>query len=143
MEDTWFSRDLPILDAAVKLFQAQDFVEVGDLARATGFEPKAVARALRDMEGVFVGQVQGRMGDVDSWFITEVAPAARRAVGQWPTPENVVARLAEAFSAAAEHEPDPERKGKLRAVGSFMGDTGKDFAAEVIAKVIAHQVGVG
>ncbi len=73
--------------------------------------------------------------------ITEVTPAARRAVGQWPTPENVVARLAEAFSAAAEHEPDRERRGKLRALGSFLGETGKDFAAEVVAKVIVHQTG--
>ena len=62
--------------------------------------------------------------------------------GQWPTPENVVASLAVAFSTATEHEPDPERRGKLRAVGGFLADTGKDFAAEVVAKVIAHQTGV-
>ena len=62
-------------------------------------------------------------------------------MGQWPTPENVVARLAEAFSAAAEHKPDPARRGKLRTVGSFLDDTRKDFAAEIVAKVIAHQVG--
>ena len=44
----------------------------------------------------------------------------RQAVGQWTTPENVVARPAEAFSAAAEQEPDPERRGKLRAVASAL-----------------------
>ena len=141
LEDTWWSRDLPVLDAAVKLFQSKDFVEVGDLARSTGFEPEDVARALRDMRGVYVGEIQG-MGDMERWCITEVTPEARRAVGQWPTPENVVGRLAEAFSKAAEHEPDPERRGKLRTVGSFLGDTGKDFAAEVVAKVIARQTGV-
>ncbi len=140
LEDTWWSRDLPVLDAAVKLFEDEDFVEVRDLAEATGFEPKDVARALLDMRGVFVGEIQS-MGDMDQWCITEVTPAARRAVGQWPTPENVVARLAEAFSVAADHEPDQERRGKLRALGSFLGETGKDFAAEVVAKVIAHQTG--
>lgn len=141
MEDTWWSRDLPVLDTAVQLFQQQDFVYVEDLARETGFEVKDVGRALRDMQGVFVGQIMG-IGDMERWCITEVTPEARRAVGQWPTPENVVARLAEAFSAAAEHEPDPERRGKLRALGSFLADTGKDFAAEVVAKVIAHQTGM-
>jgi hypothetical protein len=141
VEDTWWSRDLPVLDTAVQLFQQQDFVYVEDLARETGFEVKDVGRALRDMQGVFVGQIMG-IGDMERWCITEVTPEARRAVGQWPTPENVVARLAEAFSAAAEHEPDPERRGKLRALGSFLADTGKDFAAEVVAKVIAHQTGM-
>lgn len=141
MEDTWWSRDLPVLDAAVHLFQQQDFVYVEDLARETGFEVRDVGRALRDMQGVFVGQIMS-MGDMERWCITEVTPEARRAVGQWPTPENVIARLAEAFSAAAEHEPDPERRGKLRALGSFLADTGKDFAAEVVAKVIAHQTGM-
>jgi hypothetical protein len=140
VEDTWWSRDLPVLDAAVRLFEDKDFVEVGDLARETGFDPKDVARALTAMQGVYTGKLQG-MGDLDRQCITEVTPAARQAVGQWPTPENVVARLADAFSAAAEHEPDPERRGKLRAVGSFLADTGKDFAAEVVAKVIAHQIG--
>ena len=140
MEDTWWSRDLPVLDAAVELFQEQDFVEAGELARVTGFEVKDVARALRDMQGHYVGQIQS-MGDMDRWCITEVTPEARRAVGQWPTPENVVDRLAEAFTAAAEQEPDPERRSKLRAVGGFLAETGKDFAAEVVAKVIAHQTG--
>lgn len=39
LEDTWWSRDLPVLDAAVELFEDEDFVEVRDLAEATGFEP--------------------------------------------------------------------------------------------------------
>jgi len=60
VESTWWSRDLPILDAAVRLFEQKDIVEVGDLARETGFEPKDVARALLDMRGEFVGEVQGR-----------------------------------------------------------------------------------
>jgi hypothetical protein len=33
------------------------------------------------------------MGDVGRWYVRSVTPAGRRAVGQWPTPENVVTRL--------------------------------------------------
>jgi hypothetical protein len=72
-----------------------------------------------------------------------VTPQARRAVGQWPTPENLVDRLVEASSAAVELERDPERRGKLRALASFLGETGGDFAAEVVAKVIVRQTGTG
>ena len=126
----------------MRLFEDEDFVYVSDLARETGLEPKAVARALLNMRGEFVGHVQS-MGDMDRWCIIEVTPAARRAVSQWPTPENVVASLAVAFSTAAEHEPDPERRSKLRALGGFLADTGKDFAAEIVAKVIAQQTGAG
>jgi hypothetical protein len=140
MEDTWFSRDLPVLDAAVQLFQSKDYVQVRDLAEATGFEIGDVARSLLDMRGVYVSGI-GSMGDQANWDISYVTPEARRAVGQWPTPENVVARMAEAFSAAAEREPDPERKSKLRAFGDFLGETGKAVAAEVIAKVIGQHTG--
>ncbi len=48
-----------------------------------------------------------------------------------------------AFGAAAEQERDLDRRGKLRAIASFLDETGKDFAAEVVAKVIAHQAGAG
>lgn len=64
-------------------------------------------------------------------------------VGQWPTAESLAARLAEAFGEAAEEEADRERKSRLRQIGSFLGETGKDVAAEVIAKVMLHQTGMG
>jgi hypothetical protein len=41
------------------------------------------------------------------------------------------------------HRGDPERRSKLRAIASFLGETGKDFAAEVVAKVITRQTGLG
>lgn len=141
MESTWWNRDLPVLDAAVRLFQEQDFVEVRDLARETGQKPKDVAQALLDMRYEYVSEVQS-MGDKEDWSIGSVTAEARRAVGQWPTPENVVASLAMAFSTAAEEESDPERRGKLRSIASFLADTGKDLAADIVAKVIARHTGM-
>jgi hypothetical protein len=35
MEDTRWSRDLPVLDAAVDLFQSEDFADVGDSSIAS------------------------------------------------------------------------------------------------------------
>jgi hypothetical protein len=64
-------------------------------------------------------------------------------VGQWLTAESLAARLAKAFSEAAEEEKDPERKSRLRQLVGFLGETGKDPAAEVMPKVIMHQTGMG
>jgi hypothetical protein len=33
--------------------------------------------------------------------------------------------------------------GKLRAIASFLEDTGREFAAEVVAKVMIRQTGMG
>ncbi len=46
MEDTWVSRDLPVLDATVALFEDTDLPEVVDIADRAGFAVKDVARAL-------------------------------------------------------------------------------------------------
>jgi hypothetical protein len=83
------------------------------------------------------------MGDMADWSIDGVTPMARRAAGQWPTPENVVASLAVVFATAADQEQDTERRGILRSIASFLAGTGKDLAAEVVAKVVARQTGLG
>ena len=82
-------------------------------------------------------------GDVpDSWYVTEVTGTARQTVGQWPTAETMARRLAAAFAEAADAEQDPERKSRLRQIASFLGETGKDLAAEIMAKVILRQSGL-
>jgi hypothetical protein len=146
MEDTWVSRDLPVLDAVVRLLDEGNFaVRVADIASAAGFDTKTVDRALDALEGEYVVEYHKMMtgGIPDTWYVSDVTAAARRVVGQWPTAESLTARLAEAFTEAAEAEPDAERKGRLRQIGVFLGDTGKDLAAEVIAKVIMRQTGMG
>jgi len=146
MEDTWASRDLPVLDAAVRLLDEGKFmVSVLDLAAATGFDPVTVDRALTALEGPFVSDYQRYLsgGVPDTWNVRGVTAAARQAVGQWPTPESLTEQLAAAFSEAADAEKDPERTGKLRQVAGFLGDTGKDIAAEVVAKIFLRSAGMG
>ena len=43
----------------------------------------------------------------------KVTPAARQAVGQWPTAETLISALASELSVAAGQEQDAERKGLL------------------------------
>lgn len=146
MEDTWVNRDLPVLDAIVRLLDEGNFlVTVNDVASETGFDPATVDRAITALEGSYVAEYQRLMsgGDPRSWRVEKVTPAARTAVGQWPTPEGLVDRLAEAFGKAAEDEPDTKKKGKLREVAAFFASTGRDVATEVASKVILHSTGMG
>jgi hypothetical protein len=85
VEDTWVSRDLPVLDATVTLLEeGMDLPEVADIAGRAGLDVEDAARALRAMNGVFV-DLRITMGDPGRWFVSGVRPEARRAVGQWPT----------------------------------------------------------
>jgi hypothetical protein len=108
VEDTWFRRDLPVLDAAVELLQKQDFVAVKDIAATTGMDTEDVAQSLLDMRYEFVSEINS-MGRQEDWDISRVSAAARRAVGQWPTPENLVEQLAAGLSALLSTRPTRNR----------------------------------
>ncbi len=143
MKDTWASRDLPVLEAAVSLVdEIMDLPEGSDIAERCGLSVQEVAASLRALDGEYV-DLQTTMGDPSSWFVRGVTAAARRAVGQWPTPERLVDRLAAAFAAAADAEPDAEKKGRLRQVAGFLGTTGRDLATNIVASVIAKSTGIG
>lgn len=55
VESTWENRDLPVLDAIVRLLDQGSFsVSVRDVASETGFAPETVDRAIAALEGPFV-----------------------------------------------------------------------------------------
>jgi hypothetical protein len=98
VEDTWVSRDLPVLDAVVRLLdEGSVTVAVRDITEVTGFDPKDVDRALNALSGLYVRDYHklATGGDPNPWYVTEVTAAARRAVGQWPTADSLVGRVAE------------------------------------------------
>ncbi len=140
------SRELPVLDAVVRLLEKGIFaVRVADIADETGMDVQTVDRALDALTGTYIRKYNKMMtgGHPDSWYVTEVTSAARRAVGQWPTGDSLAKSLADAFDDVADHEADPDRKSRLRQVAGFLGDTGKDVAAEVLARLILRPAGMG
>ena len=144
MEDTWASRELPVLDAVVRLLEVEPEVLMAEIAAETGLEPDAVERALLALEGPYVSRIAKPWGfPPTDWRVSAVTADARRAVGQWPSPEGLVDALAEAFGSAAEQEPDSEKKGRLRQFGTLLSGTGRDVATEVISKVILRSTGMG
>jgi hypothetical protein len=142
VEDTWTHRDLPVLDATVRLLEMSYFPNVRDIAAAAGMDTETTARALEALDGTFL-DLSRTLGSPENWHVNTVYAEARRAVGQWPTAESLIVRLADGFSAAAEREPDPEKKGRLRSFAGWLVGGGRDVAVEVAAKVVEHQIGMG
>jgi len=70
-----------------------------------------------------------------------VTDEARQAVGQWPSPQVWVERLIQALLEAAEREPDPERKGRLRALAEGLGGFARDVAVGVLSGGITQSMG--
>ena len=148
MEDTWASRDLPVLDAIVMALEDDFSVDAGRVASAmTGLPADDVERAFYALQGTFTGPVLARLGTgPEALYVKEVTGEARQAVGQWPTADSLVSQLTEAFKAAADQAGDPEEKGRLRRLAELLGGAGRDIAVSVISHVIdakAHQMGIG
>jgi len=70
---------------------------------------------------------------------TKVTPLARQPVCQWPSAENVLAELVAGLDEAAEREPDPERRGRLRSVAAGLRDSAREIATDIIARIIEHK----
>ncbi len=143
MDDTWTTRDLPVLDATVGLLEASFMVTVSDIAGRTGLGERDVAAALEALDPVYVDfRKTTTGGDPTFWYVHKVTPEARRAVGQWPTPASLVTRLAEEFSSAAAEERDAERKGLLAYAARLVGDTLRDVAERAAAAVLSPPEGL-
>lgn len=70
MQDTWSSRDLPVLDAVVSMLDEpnRNFVAVHQIAARTGLDKMEVARALDALEGPYVIKYQKLAGsDPANW----------------------------------------------------------------------------
>lgn len=137
MDDTWAARDLPVLAATVTLLEESYMVTVSDIAGKTGLDESVVARALEALDPVFVDfRKTTTGGDPTFWYVLKVTPAARQAVGQWPTPEALVSALASELSVAAGREQDAERKGLLTYAARLIGDTLRDASLRAAETVL-------
>jgi hypothetical protein len=125
-----------VLSAVVELLDNSYMVTVSDVAAKTGLDLAEVARSLDSMDPTFVDFRKTETGgDPRFWYVNRVTPEARQAVGQWPTAEGLVDRLAKAFSDAADHEQDAERHYQLRQAAGLIGETVRDVAVRVTATI--------
>ena len=138
MHDTWATRELPVLDATVSLLEESYMVTVSDISARTELDAATVARALEALDPAYLDfRKTTTGGDPTFWYVHKVTPQARRAVGQWPTPDSFVTRLAEELSAAAGQEEDAERKGLLSYAARLIGDTLREAVVRAAGQVLA------
>ncbi len=143
MQSTWESRDFPVLDAIVQHFEAggADFPTVKHFAEETGLEVKDVYRAVMALSPTYI-EVSLSLADEADTAIQGVTDEARRAVGQWPSPEVWADRIVRGLLDAADREPDQQRRSRLRAVAEGLGDFGRDVLVGVISTGITKGVGL-
>jgi hypothetical protein len=147
MDDTWISRDFPVLEAAVRLYEELWPAAVpdgSDIVDATKLSKEDVARSLNALKDVYLDVTLTMSGgDPSPWAITKVYPRARTAVGQWPTAESVLDKLIAGLEDAAEGELDAEKRSKLRNTASWLGAGLRGTAENVLGTVIARSMGLG
>ncbi len=140
-EDTWFSRDLPVLDVTVRLMDERLApIDPALVAETTGLPLRDVARALVAMEGSYVvvkwGNAQAGMGRVQA-----VTAAARQTVGQWPSAENMASRILETLDARIEEAPTEAERSRWVKIRDAVGGAGRDLLVDVMGSVITRQIG--
>lgn len=143
-KDTWFARDLPVLDAIVTYFDeslGRSFPQVSDIAEVTGFDVDDVARAARNLDGSYIDLTM-TMGPPAGWHVSQISADARVATGQWPSAQSMAAQIIAGLEATADREEDEGRKWRLREAAEVLGGTVKDLSTNVLATVIAKQLGL-
>lgn len=144
MHDTWYSRELPVLTAVAEAFERgidAGFPDVPDIAQATGLSPEEVGKALLALDGEYL-DLRATMGGPTGWFVEKISSQTRREVGQWPSPETLITRLADALEQVADHTEDQQTKGRLRQAATALGGLAKNVAVEVTTKMLEHQIGL-
>jgi hypothetical protein len=125
VEETWTWREFPVLSAIVEALEEHPEWSVlpKHIQLATGLTEEDVERALRNLSAVETPFFR-TIGDdqrPSAMVITGVTERALVETGQWPSPESAVEQLIQELIAAAEHEPDPEKKTKLEQTAGVLG----------------------
>lgn len=120
--DRWNTRDLPVLKAAVEIFDQEGRnASAAELGEATGLDHDTVQQALRALylepyfekgRNAFSGHILG---------VGAPTGAAMRTAGLWPTPETQLERMIAALEAAAEDDDrQPEERSRLRNIAQSL-----------------------
>lgn len=142
MHDTWFSRDLPVLDVAVRLLDEYEDIDDRALVRETGFDAATVQQALRALVGTYLVPFDGQPGSGRIQYLQGITPAARRAVGAWPTPDSLVDQLLAALreSAGSDDVPATQEQSRAREILKAVGTGGRDVLVSVASAVLTGAV---
>lgn len=142
-QETWSTRDEPVLEAIVEMTDEGAMrVRPDDLTKRTGFELETVQRALVALAGehppFFEFSDATSMGstirEIDN--IRNPSGHARRTVKTWPTAETLADRLIAGLEQAADETTDEEEASRLRRTGQWFGAAGRDVLVNIISSTM-------
>lgn len=117
-DDTWTTRDLPVLKAAVELYDRTGRnARATEIGRASGFDHDTVQRVLRALyrEPLFEKGTEAFGGEII--FVGAPTSAALRVAGQWPSPGAQLGRVIAALEAAADDDSrQPEERSRFKQI---------------------------
>lgn len=138
LPETWTSRELPILRRVLARFDSgEPLVDAQTLqSELPDMPPEQLRVGLQALDDAGFLDYQPRMGGPNrvAGHVDQVHERARRELGTWPTPDGLVADLADALGRAADAEAEPEKKSRLRAAADGLAGFGRDVAVAVVAK---------
>jgi hypothetical protein len=131
--DTWESRDLPVLRAAVELHEESGRrLRTSAIEKATGFDKETVQRALRALyRERYFEEATGRYGG-EIIFVGEPTGEALRHAEQWPSPEVQLRKLIAAF------ELSPLMIRVMRKNAAAQGRSGSGWPQRCLKSPSAH-----
>jgi hypothetical protein len=143
-EDTWTTRDLPVLRAIVDLFEEEEDeggIQPWQIQQRSGFDEATVQKALRTLNRQPYFEDAQVIANGEIWMVGAPTAEALRVVGQWPSPEALLNRLIAELQHAAEDEglPDEERS-KLKQTAAFLGTTAWQLALNAMGGVGGNMI---
>lgn len=131
--DLWHGRDLPVLRAVVDLVDADnDLLHPSRLHQATGLTEKEIQRSLRALErGGYLTLL--RMANGEAVLVRGLSGEAYRAVGVWPSPDQLVDRVVAALEARAAESGDDQERGRLGQAAQTLASVGRDVLVQVLS----------
>lgn len=140
VESTWEIRELPVLEAIVRLYDETGTLMsphmIGATAGLSEDDVQKALRALKHDDPPYITKMTAQ-GNGDIYLVGAPTGHARRVVGAWPTPEGLADRIIDALNDAADNESDEAKKGKLRRGAEAVAGVGRDVLVDVTSQVIA------
>jgi hypothetical protein len=143
LPDVWFTRDLPVLRAIVRLVDEGEHggspYLLGQVVPASGLSKSEVVSAARSLVSAgYAEALTNHAGDIVRF--TAVSGEARRLAGLWPTPQGEWDRLLEQLAARAEKAPTEVERQRWRAFADAAQAVGEHDGALLISALIGGYV---
>ena len=142
LPDTWFTRDLPVLRAIVRLVDEPatgSSPYLGAVVPASGLpRPQVVSAAKALVDAGYVEALTNYAGEIVRF--TVVSGEARRLAGLWPTPQGEWERLLEQLTARVAGALTDVERDRWRAFTDAAAAVGPDAGALLMSALIGGYV---